>query len=74
MQNILINLSIISKIKPNDKVFINSEHFISIEYDSIFQGIVRFFYNNSRIKTVNHLIQINPCHVAFCLKGKIIHV
>ena len=54
-QNILINLSIISKIKPNDKVFINNEHYISIEYDSIFQGLFRFFYNNSRIKTINHL-------------------
>lgn len=55
MQNILINLNIISKIKPNDKIYINSENFISIETDSAFQGILRFLYNNSRNKNINNL-------------------
>lgn len=55
MQNTLINLNIISKIRPNDKIFVNSDNFISIEYDSMFQGVLRFFYNNSRTKNINNL-------------------
>lgn len=55
MQNILINLNIISKIRPNDKIFVNTDNYISIEYDSMFQGILRFFYNNSRSKNINNL-------------------
>jgi hypothetical protein len=55
MQNILINLNIISKIRPNDKIYINTDNFISIEYDSMFQGVLRFFYNNSRNKNINNI-------------------
>lgn len=55
MQNILINLNIVSKIRPNDKIYINNDNFISIEYDSMFQGVLRFFYNNSRNKNINNL-------------------
>lgn len=55
MQNILINLNIISKIRPNDKIFINSDNFVSIEYDSMFQGMLRFLYNNSRVKNINNI-------------------
>lgn len=50
MQHILINLSIIAKIKPNDKIYINSENYIQLETDSIIQGIIRFLYNNSRAR------------------------
>lgn len=50
LQNILINLNILSKIKPYDKIYINSDNLITIEYSSIFQGIYRFFYNNNEKK------------------------
>lgn len=55
MQHILINLNIISKIKPNDKIFMNSDNYMSIEHDSTFQGIFRFIFNNSRNKNLNNL-------------------
>ena len=56
IQNILINLNILSKIKPYDKIYINKDNLITIEYNSIFQGIMRFFYNNSREKNLTNLI------------------
>jgi len=55
IQNILINLNILSKIKPYDKIYINKDNLITIEYNSIFQGIMRFFYNNSREKNLTNL-------------------
>jgi hypothetical protein len=55
MQNILINLNIISKIKPNDKIYINTDNYMSIEHDSALQGLFRFIYNNSRTKNLNCL-------------------
>ena len=55
MQNILINLNIISKIKPNDKIYMNTDNFMSIEHDSALQGILRFIFNNSRNKNLNCL-------------------
>ena len=55
MQYILINLNIISKIKPNDKIYMNSDNYMSIEQDSAFQGIFRFIFNNSRTKNLNNL-------------------
>lgn len=55
MQHILINLNIISKIKPNDKIYMNSDNYMSIEQDSAFQGIFRFIFNNSRTKNLNNL-------------------
>lgn len=56
IQNILINLNILSKIKPYDKIFINKDSLITIEYNSIFQGIMRFFYNNNREKNLTNLL------------------
>lgn len=56
LQNILINLNILSKIKPYDKIYINSDNLITIEYNSIFQGIYRFFYNNNREKNLTNLV------------------
>ncbi len=56
LQNILINLNILSKIKPYDKIYINSDNLITIEYSSIFQGIYRFFYNNNREKNLTNLV------------------
>lgn len=53
--NLLINLNIISKIAPNDKIYINSEGYISIENNNILQGVVRFIFNNSRSKSINNL-------------------
>ena len=55
MQNTLINLNIVSKIRPNDKIYVNTDNYISIEYDSMFQGFLRFIYNNSRNKNINNL-------------------
>lgn len=55
MQNILINLNIISKIKPNDKIYMNTDNFMSIEHDTALQGIIRFIFNNSRTKNLNCL-------------------
>lgn len=56
LQNILINLNILSKIKPYDKIYINTDNLITIEYNSIFQGIYRFFYNNNREKNLTNLV------------------
>lgn len=55
MQNILINLNIISKIKPNDKICMSTDNYMSIEHDSMFQGIYRYICNNSRNKNINNL-------------------
>ena len=55
MQHILINLNIIAKIKPNDKIYMNSDNFMSIEQDTAFQGLFRFLFNNSRNKNLNNL-------------------
>lgn len=55
MQNTLINLNIVSKIRPNDKIYVNTDNYVSIEYDSVFQGFLRFIYNNSRNKNINNL-------------------
>jgi hypothetical protein len=53
--NILINLSIISKISLDNKIYMNDEGYISIENNTIFQGFVRFVFRNSRGKTINNL-------------------
>jgi hypothetical protein len=55
IQTILINLNILSKIKPYDKIYINKDNLITIEYSSILQGFYRFFYNNSRVKNLTNL-------------------
>lgn len=55
LQNILINLNILSKIKPYDKIYINKDNLITIEYNSIFQGFFRFIYNNGREKNITNL-------------------
>jgi hypothetical protein len=55
LQNILINLNILSKIKPYDKIYINKDNLITIEYNSILQGFFRFIYNNGREKNINNL-------------------
>lgn len=56
LQTVLINLNILSKIKPYDKIYINKDNVITIEYNSIFQGVYRFFYNNSREKNLTNLV------------------
>ena len=55
MQNMLINLNTISKIKAYNKIYIDNEDFISIENENIFQGVLRFFYNVSRTKNIKNL-------------------
>lgn len=56
IQNILINLNILSKIKPYDKIYMNKDNLITIEYNSILQGIFRFLYSNSREKNLTNLL------------------
>ena len=51
----LINLNIISKISLDNKIYMNSEGYLSIENNTIFQGIVRFVFRNSRNKTISNL-------------------
>lgn len=55
MDDILINLNIISKIKPYDKIYINKNNLITIEYNTLLQGLFRFLYNNNREKNINNL-------------------
>lgn len=55
LQNILINLNILSKIKPYDKFYIDNNNLITIEYNNFFQGLFRFLYNNGREKNINNL-------------------
>ncbi len=55
MNNILVNLSVISKIKPNDKIYMSSDNFVSIEHESFLQGVLRYIYKNSRKKNINNL-------------------
>lgn len=77
MQNILINLNIISKIKPNDKIFINDENYISIESNSIFQGLMRFIYKNSRSRNINNLNNFYDCvftHINSLVNSKYLNI
>ncbi len=53
--NILINLSIISKVALGDKIYMNSEGYLSIEDNTIFQGVIRFVFRNGRSKTISNL-------------------
>ena len=39
----------------DDKIYMNDEGYISIENSTIFQGIIRFVFRNSRVKTVSNL-------------------
>ncbi len=57
LQNILINLNILSKIKTYDKIYMNNDNLITIEYNTILQGIFRFIYKNSREKSITNLNQ-----------------
>lgn len=51
----LINLSIISKVSLDDKLYMNNEGYMSIENNTIFQGIFRFVFRNGRNKTISNL-------------------
>jgi hypothetical protein len=51
----LINLSIISKISLDNKIYMNDDGFLAIENRTIFQGLLRFVFRNSRNKTINNL-------------------
>lgn len=53
--SILINLSIISKISLDNKIYMNDEGYLAIENSTIFQGIVRFVFRNGRAKTMSNL-------------------
>lgn len=53
--NMLINLSIISKISLDNKIYMNDEGYLSIENNTIFQGIIRFVFRNNRSKTISNL-------------------
>lgn len=51
----LINLSIISKVALSDKIYISDTGFLSIENNTIFQGVIRFIFRNGREKTISNL-------------------
>jgi len=53
--SILINLSIISKISLDNKIYMNDEGYLAIENSTIFQGFVRFVFRNGRVKTISNL-------------------
>lgn len=53
--SILINLSIISKISLDNKIYMNDEGYLAIENSTIFQGFVRFMFRNGRVKTISNL-------------------
>lgn len=53
--HLLINLSIISKIAPKDKIYTTDEGYISIDNSTMIQGMVRFIFSNSRSKSVSNL-------------------
>jgi hypothetical protein len=53
--NLLVNLNIISRINLGDKVYMNDEGFITIDNSTVLQGLIRFVFRNSRIKTINNL-------------------
>ena len=51
----LINLSIISKVALADKIYISDTGYLSIENNTIFQGVIRFIFRNGREKTISNL-------------------
>lgn len=51
----LINLSIISKISLDNKIYMNDEGYLAIENGTIFQGLLRFIFRNGRVKTISNL-------------------
>lgn len=58
IDKILINLKIISKIRENDRIYINMDRFIIVEQNSIFLSIYRFYYSLNRNKNINNIISI----------------
>lgn len=53
--SMLINLSIISKISLDNKIYMNDEGYLAIENGTIFQGLLRFIFRNGRVKTISNL-------------------
>lgn len=49
---LLINLRILSKIQKNGRITKSNEGIINLESDSLYKGIKRFIYNDSRKQSV----------------------
>ena len=58
LEEILVELKVISKINENQKISTVNNSTISIEKDDIFQGSRRYIWNDSRQKTVNTIENI----------------
>ena len=46
-ENMLINLKVLALLEKNQKISINRD-IIVIDYDTLFQGIKRWWYENNR--------------------------
>lgn len=55
MEKNLVNLKILSRVQVGDKLSMRDEDFISIDRPTFWQGIRRWFTNNSRTKTIDHV-------------------
>lgn len=51
----LLNLKIISKIEPKDKLSIDDDNGLMIEKPYYFQWASRYMYNNSRFRTIQYI-------------------
>lgn len=58
LEEILVELKVISKINENQKISTVNNSTISIEKDDIFQGSRRYIWSDSRQKTVNTIENI----------------
>ena len=58
LEEILVELKVISKINENQKISTVNNSTISIEKDDIFQGSRRYIWSDSREKTVNTIENI----------------
>jgi hypothetical protein len=54
-ENVCLNLKILSKVMSNDKLNITINSDFNISHSTPLQCLWRFFYNDSRNKTVHHI-------------------
>ena len=54
-EHYLLNLKILSKIEKNDKLSIDDDNGLMIEKPYYFQWASRYYYNNSRYRTIQYI-------------------
>jgi hypothetical protein len=54
IEEIMLNLKMVSSINPNDKLYLE-ERLFKIDSPTIIQGFMRWFNDYSRIKTMEHI-------------------